>query len=144
MSNPLIIWGMTTLAVTAVSYTITRASIFENFRQFVEDRSEKLGELFRCPYCLSHWVTFGAAIALGGTPAVDTGNWVVGLGITVFAVICLVSLLHALMLRAYRPLAEEEVRMKIAATKMRKAAMEVAIEMGHDDVAQGINELSFE
>jgi hypothetical protein len=46
------------LAATAVSLTITRATIFAAFRAWVVSRSAWLGKLVSCPYCTSHWVAF--------------------------------------------------------------------------------------
>lgn len=44
------------LASSAIALTITLSSIFENLRRLAKKKNEWLGELVRCPYCLSHWV----------------------------------------------------------------------------------------
>ena len=68
------------LAIGVVSLTLTQAAIFEWLRDWIEDRSEFLGELFNCPYCMAHWVALGAMIIyqpmLIGTGPVWV-NWVV-------------------------------------------------------------------
>lgn len=42
--------------------TITKSIIFYKFREYMAGKSEKLGQLFGCPYCLSHhfalWFSF--------------------------------------------------------------------------------------
>lgn len=46
------------LAVASISWTITKSLIFLFLRSFFCKRSKFLGNLFSCPYCLSHWVSF--------------------------------------------------------------------------------------
>lgn len=45
-------------AVASISYTISKSSIFYRFRYFIKNHSDFFGELFSCPYCLSHWISF--------------------------------------------------------------------------------------
>ncbi len=50
------------LAVASISFTISKSSIFKPVRLFICKHSSFLGELFSCPYCISHWVSFGFCI----------------------------------------------------------------------------------
>ena len=43
--------------VAVISFSITKALIFEKFRIWIESKSKFFGELFRCPFCLSYWVS---------------------------------------------------------------------------------------
>ena len=47
------------MATAAIDMTVSKASIFEGFREWVEKRSDWFSEMIGCPYCLSHWVAFG-------------------------------------------------------------------------------------
>lgn len=47
------------LAISAISYTISRTEIFKPIRKLICSRLNWLGKLISCPYCLSHWVSFG-------------------------------------------------------------------------------------
>jgi hypothetical protein len=56
------------LAVAAITLTITRGSIFAPLRRWLAGRvydtqvnvkrNEMLFDLFTCPYCTAHWVSF--------------------------------------------------------------------------------------
>lgn len=44
------------LAGSAISMTLTKATISKPLREKVKEKSKFFGELFTCPYCMSHWV----------------------------------------------------------------------------------------
>lgn len=46
------------LAISSISYTISRTEIFKPLRKFICNKFNWLGKLISCPYCLSHWVSF--------------------------------------------------------------------------------------
>lgn len=46
------------LAVSSISYTISKTDIFESIRKKISKHSNWLGKLISCPYCLSHWISF--------------------------------------------------------------------------------------
>jgi len=46
------------MVTASISFTISESRIFTEFRSFMHDKSQLLGELFSCGYCLSHWVAF--------------------------------------------------------------------------------------
>ena len=46
------------LVTASVAYTITEAVIFAPLRVYMSGLHDKLGELFSCGYCMSHWVAF--------------------------------------------------------------------------------------
>ncbi len=43
-------------AVSAIAVTITKAKVFQPIRGWIKSKSVWLGDLFSCPYCLSHWL----------------------------------------------------------------------------------------
>ena len=44
------------LAGSAISMALTKATISKKLRDKIKSKSEFFGELFSCPYCMSHWV----------------------------------------------------------------------------------------
>ncbi len=50
------------MIVASISYTITEAGIFDWLRAWAKGKHHKLGELFSCGYCMSHWVSFFVVI----------------------------------------------------------------------------------
>lgn len=46
------------LAIASISFTISKSSIFRSSRLFIYKYSNFFGELFSCPYCISHWISF--------------------------------------------------------------------------------------
>lgn len=53
------------LAVFAISVTITTSVMTEGLRKWIKARSGFLGKLVYCPYCCSHWVAFALVAAHG-------------------------------------------------------------------------------
>lgn len=89
------------VAVGVVSLTLTQAAIFEWLRDWVEDRSEFLGELFNCPYCMAHWIALAVMLIyqpmlIGTGPA--WANWTVSW----FTLVGLGSLVSGLIMRVFK------------------------------------------
>lgn len=57
---PVVTIAYLALPVAAISLTISKADVFLPLRSWIYDRNEWLGELVRCPYCVAHWLSFGA------------------------------------------------------------------------------------
>lgn len=47
-------------SIGAAAYTVSSTEITKGLRSAVVKRSLWLGKLITCPYCLSHWLAFGA------------------------------------------------------------------------------------
>jgi hypothetical protein len=62
------------IAIGAVSYTISSTEATMGFRGWVVKRSLWLGKLLACPYCLSHWLAF-AAVAIYRPWLSDARSW---------------------------------------------------------------------
>lgn len=43
--------------IATICYTLSISGIFEKLRSKIEDKNMFLGNLIRCPYCLSHYIT---------------------------------------------------------------------------------------
>ena len=41
-----------------ISFTISETQLFEPLRNWLKTKSSFLGKLFKCGYCLGHWVAF--------------------------------------------------------------------------------------
>lgn len=44
------------IAVGAVTMTLSKSKIFLPIREIIKERSEFLGDLINCTYCTSHWI----------------------------------------------------------------------------------------
>jgi hypothetical protein len=47
------------VVTAAISFTITETRIFRLVRIWVKSKSNLLGELISCGYCLGFWISFG-------------------------------------------------------------------------------------
>jgi len=88
------------LAIGTVSMTITKASFFEWFRNWLEDHTDFLADLFSCPYCMSHWVALGVMF-LYQPLILDTGNKWPDLMMSWFALVALGSLVAGAISRIF-------------------------------------------
>jgi hypothetical protein len=90
------------VAVAAVSMTVARAKVSKGFRDWVASKSTWLGDLFNCPYCISHWITF-AAVAWYRPRVVTSGfilfDWIV----SVFLIVAMASLVSGVIRLASFP-----------------------------------------
>lgn len=50
------------IAIGVVACTISKSRMFRRVRELTQE-TKFLGGLLRCPYCLSHWLAFVAALA---------------------------------------------------------------------------------
>lgn len=71
-------------ACAVVAMTISKSSIFERARVWLDRQSEWLGDLVACPYCTSHWVALAAVLAFQPRP-VETPWYVLDMVAAVFA-----------------------------------------------------------
>lgn len=104
------------LCAACISYTITWAGIFEWLRKFVSKFGEWFDELFHCPYCFSHYVVLIIMLTTQdiSDKLIHITNYVLyNFLFTWFTIVCLVSLLHCIMLIAYKPVAEVEAFRKL-------------------------------
>lgn len=86
------------LAVATVSLTMTRAIISKPLRTWLKSKNKWLGELFSCPYCFSHWVSFGAILVV--RPTLTSTWYPVDLLISALAVTALASMWCGLIFTA--------------------------------------------
>jgi len=75
---------ITSLAIAAVSITITKSSIFKECRESIFLAPIK--KLLNCPYCLSHWLVLPFAFKFGfiGALALIAMSSIISLPILIF------------------------------------------------------------
>ena len=104
------------LCSASISYTISCAGIFEGLRRVVTKWGTWFEDLIHCPYCLGHYVSLAIVLItfFDGSNLISIVDWTVfDLLFTWFACVCLMSLFHFVMIRAYKPIAESETIRKI-------------------------------
>ena len=111
------------LCAASISYTISYTSIFLGFREWISKFHHKLEELIHCPYCLCHYVILTIMFTTNDissklVPIAD--NIVYNFLFTWFCIVCVTSLLHCVMLIAYRPVMKYMTDRKIAKIQKRK------------------------
>lgn len=60
------------MVVASIAFFISHSQLLEKFRNWLWDKTNFLGELVACCYCLSHWVT---AVLLVFLPVKLFGIW---------------------------------------------------------------------
>ena len=111
------------LCAASISYTISYTSIFLGFREWISKFHHKLEELIHCPYCLCHYVILTIMFTTNNISSKlvpITNNTVYDFLFTWFCIVCVTSLLHCVMLIAYRPVMKYMTDRKIAKMQQRK------------------------
>ena len=111
------------LCAASISYTISYTSIFLGFREWISKFHHKLEELIHCPYCLCHYVILTIMFTtndISSKLVPITNNIVYDFLFTWFCIVCVTSLLHCVMLIAYRPVMQYMTDRKIAKIQQRK------------------------
>ena len=111
------------LCAASISYTISYTSIFLGFREWISKFHHKLEELIHCPYCLCHYVILTIMFTtndISSKLVPITNNIVYNFLFTWFCIVCITSLLHCVMLIAYRPIMKYMTDRKIAKIQQRK------------------------
>jgi len=78
------------LAVAALSMTITKAKVTIPLRNAIIRRSAWFGELFSCPYCMNHWLAV-SIVAVYRPVIVDSGFYLLDLAVSALVVVALAS-----------------------------------------------------
>ena len=111
------------LCAASISYTISYTSIFLGFREWISKFHHKLEELIHCPYCLCHYVILTIMFTtndINSKLVPIANNIVYNFLFTWFCIVCVTSLLHCVMLIAYRPVMKYMTDRKIAKMQQRK------------------------
>lgn len=118
MSNfdPAIFNGLWTCAVLAVaaasiSITITQTEVFASTRAWTDTIHPMLGYLFRCFYCMNHWVIIGGVL-LYRPILVRGGSIYVDLIVSIFFSITLSALVSGVVFKVFLTAMEKATREK--------------------------------
>ena len=53
----LVTFALLVLAVATGTLTLTKSTVFDDFRKFCEKYIPFVGRMLKCPYCTAHWVS---------------------------------------------------------------------------------------
>ena len=104
------------LCAASISYTICCTSIFKPFREWLSPFHPKLEELIHCPYCFSHYVILTIMFTTKNITEYlfPISQFVVyDFLFTWFCIVCAASLLHYIMLIAYKPVMDYMTNRKL-------------------------------
>lgn len=87
------------LATASISITVAKGQIFELPRTWLKAQNAFLGELFSCPYCVSHWVTF--AFVAVYRPRLVQGFWPLDLFISAMVIVALAMPIAFVIYRSF-------------------------------------------
>ena len=83
--------------VSPICLTVTKTEVFKPLRVFIKSKSGWLGKLFSCPYCFSHWTSFGA-VSVFQPIAFSCGYSVlIDLAVSAFVMVAITNLLSGLI-----------------------------------------------
>lgn len=90
---------MLSMCISTISLTITKSNAFSFLRQMISERSKKLGALFSCSYCMSHWaaIVFVVLLYAHSPLYMVTNNIFIDITITIFAVVSLATIITGAM-----------------------------------------------
>jgi hypothetical protein len=95
------------MAVAAVSMTLSKGKIFSGTREWLDDKSEFLGDLIHCPYCTSHYVAFGAVLIF--QPFAVTSGWFIpDVLLASFATVAMSSYWCGVIYSSYAQMGDDE------------------------------------
>ncbi len=101
------------LGVSAITFTISVTSIAKPVREFISKIHPKLEELIHCPWCLSFWFLL-AIVSSWDIPPIHIFKWnIVNIIFTLFSIYSICGLIHFVLLRTYKPIAEMLVNREI-------------------------------
>lgn len=127
--HALAIAAVLALAVAAISLTITKAAIFKNLREWVDERSEWFGKLVSCPYCTSHWVSF-ILVVIYRPVIVPSAVWPVNLAVSAFVIVGLAApmslAIYCSFTKLHEPENEEVQALRTALEKAKEKLVEQA------------------
>lgn len=108
------------LCAACISYTICCTSIFLWLRELVSPIHHKIEELIHCPYCLSHYIVLIIMLLTDKLPVYSIFPWFICNFLFMwFVIVGVVGLLHHVLIRAYKPVAEYMVDRQLAKRNKR-------------------------
>lgn len=84
---------------SGIAMSFTQGSMFDPIRAWIMSKNKLLGDLFKCFFCLSHWLAF-AGVAIYQPRPLQAHFWV-DLIVAAFAIVTLSTLASGLMFAAF-------------------------------------------
>ena len=119
------------LAAASVTLTISRSSLFREARLWVLGQSKWLGLLFKCPYCMGHWVSFGLMLVYH-PKLFDSGCLPIDYLATAFALITLNTIICDVIMYLM-PFAPDEGRVEDEIEALHQALFDAKIALQNKD-----------
>ena len=140
MNSPnLLTLAFLALAVSVVSLTVAKTRAFSVIRERTSAKSEWLGYLFSCPYCLSHWISF-LVVVVYRPITVSSGMLLADLAVSAFVIVALATMSSWVIYHVYKglvdtprgdcaELAGENEQLRLVLQQARKKLVEQAEEI---------------
>jgi len=96
MLNTLYMVLVLSLAVSAVSVTISKAGVFSWLRKWIASRNEWLGKLISCSYCMSHWIAI--AVVCVYQPVLIKPYYILGLIVSIFVIVAVSAMVSGVIM----------------------------------------------
>jgi hypothetical protein len=98
-ANDLIACVVIALACSGIAMSFTQGSMFDPVRAWIMSKNKLLGDLFKCFFCLSHWLAF-AGVAIYRPRPVQS-MLLADLVVAAFTIVTLATLASGLMFTAF-------------------------------------------
>jgi FlaA1/EpsC-like NDP-sugar epimerase len=95
------------LAVSVISLTITKSKVFSGIREKIVQKSERVGSVVICPYCLSHWISF-LLVAVYRPMTVSSGMLIIDLVVSALVIVALATVASWVVYKSYKGLRSDE------------------------------------
>src|SRR3990167_4697398 len=93
-------------SISSTCLTITRSLLFTRFRAFIR-KNTSFGEVFACPYCLSHWISFVIIIIRPNLRATITDILFLDLFLTAMFLVGVSAILSGLIFKSISTIYEK-------------------------------------
>lgn len=102
---------MIAIAASSIAITITQTEVFAPLRALTDKMGHMISYLFKCFYCMTHWIVF-VAIILYQPRLVHSAYLIVDLTVTAFVTIALATFSSALIFKSFLVAMAMKVREK--------------------------------
>ena len=87
------------LACSGIAMSFTQGPVFDSLRAWIMNKNKLLGDLFKCFFCLSHWLAFAGVAIYQPRPL--QGMLAADLIVAAFVIVALATLSSGLMFAAF-------------------------------------------
>jgi hypothetical protein len=98
-ANDLLACVVIALTCSGISMSFTQGSMFDPVRAWIMGKNKLLGDLFKCFFCLSHWLAFAGVAIYQPRPLHST--LLVDLVVASFTIVTLATLSSGLMFATF-------------------------------------------